>query len=252
MLDHVSHSQIEMYLRCPRQWFYRYVEGLKIPPSGSLILGGSYHKALEGNFKQKITSRTDLPVSDCLDIFSDAWNTRIKETESIDWQEEKPGDIKDMGVALVKTYRENISPTVQPTLVEEPYVTDISGVKFVLILDLKDIYDIVIDHKTSSKSYTQEDVDRDIQASAISFVLGTPIIFQNHVALKQKVPRIQIVETRRTPADVYWWLEMAMEIIEQMKTGIAPPRPYDWHCSPKWCGYWSICRSECTRKIITL
>jgi len=242
MLDHVSHSQIEMWQRCPRQWYFRYVKGLKIPPSGALILGGSYHSALEGNFRQKVTSHTDLPVDDCLDIFSDAWDIRLSREEDIDWKEERPGDVKDMGTGLVKTYREDVSPIVQPVLVEEPYVTEVAGVKFLLVMDLQDIDDIVVDHKTASKSKTQEEIDRDMQASAIAYVLGRPIVFRNHVALKLKVPRIQILETVRSPIDVLWWIEMATDIIEQMKTGIAPPRPGGWWCSEKWGGYWPMCR----------
>lgn len=248
MLDHVSHSQIEMWQRCPRQWFFRYVRGFKIPPSGALILGGSYHSALEGNFKQKITSHTDLPVVDCLDMFSDAWNTRLQREEAIDWQNEHPGDVKDMGTSLVRTYREVMSPNVQPVLVEEPYVSEIADVKFLLVMDLQDIYDVVIDHKTASRSKTQEDVDKDMQACAISYALGRPIVFQNHVALKLKVPRIQVIETTRAPVDVLWWVDMATCVVGQMKTGLAPPRPGGWWCSEKWCGYWPMCRGGLSRR----
>lgn len=247
MPDHVSHSQINMWQRCPRQWYYRYVRGLRLPPSGPLILGGSYHTALEVNFKQKVISQADLPINDCLDAFSASWDGRVAGAEDIDWQERKPGELKDMGVALVGTYRTKISPTVQPALVEQPFISEIAGVKFVLIMDLQDTNEIVIDHKTAGKSYTQDDVDRDIQASAVSHVLGRPITFQNHIALKLKVPRIQILETTRGPEDTQWWLNMAEMIVEQMKTGIAPPRPTGWWCSEKWCGYHKICKTELSK-----
>ena len=97
MLDHISHSQISMWLRCPRQWEYRYVAGLKIPPSGPLIVGSAYHSALEGNFIQKVSSMVDLPLSDCLDIFSDAWEERLSGEELIVWDQLGPGECKDQG-----------------------------------------------------------------------------------------------------------------------------------------------------------
>lgn len=247
ILDHVSHSQIKLWLRCPKTWEYRYVQGLKIPPAGALIEGGCYHKALEVNYRQKITTQTDLPVDSCLDAFSDAWNNRLAEEEFIDWEERNPDVLKDEGISLVQEYQISTAPSVQPVKVEEACVSEVAGVKFVCVPDLEDNNRAVIDHKTSSRSFTQDDVDRDIQASAEAFALGRPIVFYSHVALKLKVPRIQIVKTFRTRADIEWWLNMVVGIIQQMKSGIAPPRPYDWHCSERFCGYWSRCRGECTR-----
>lgn len=247
ILDHVSHSQINMFLRCPRQWLYRYVEGLKIPPSGPLIEGGCYHKALEANYKQKITSRADIPVSSCLDAFSDAWDTRLAEEEFIDWEDKDPGDLKDEGISLVREYQHSTAPSIQPIKVEDTYVSEVAGVKFVCIIDLEDILHVVIDHKTSKRVYLQNDVDRDLQASAAAFVLGRPIIFYNHVAVKAKVPSIQLIKTYRMQADIDWYVEMVAQIVVQMSSGVAPPRPTGWWCSPRFCGYYERCRGECAR-----
>lgn len=247
ILDHISHSQIEMYLRCPRQWMYRYVQGLKIPPSGALIEGSCYHKALEGNFRQKVASLEDLPLSHCLDLFSDAWELRLEEEETIDWGNFSPGAIKDQGIGLVREYRESVSPLVLPVKVEEPYVSEIAGVKFVSFVDLEDAHGVIIDHKTSSKAYTQDDVDKSLQASAEAFVLNKAIVFHNHIAIKTRMPKIQIVKTVRMRADIEWYVDMVARIIVQMKTGVAPPRPTGWWCSERFCGYWNLCRGELAR-----
>lgn len=253
ILDHVSHSQLGMWQRCPRQWQYRYVEGLKIAPSGALIEGGCYHETLEKNFKAKIHTQEDLPLKDCLDIFSTVWDARLLGEEFIDWEELDPGTIKDEGIGLVEKYMLTTSPSVQPVKVEEAYVSEVAGVKFVCIIDLEEVSLAVIDHKTSTKKYTQADVDKSLQATAAAFVLGRGIVFYNHVALKTRVPTIQVVKSYRTHADIDWWVNMAAQVVQQMKTGIGPPRPVDafgrdgWWCSPKWCGYYERCRGECTR-----
>ena len=57
---HISVSQIKMFLRCPLQYKYRYIDNLKIPPTGSLLLGSSVHSSLEGNYRQKIETKQDL------------------------------------------------------------------------------------------------------------------------------------------------------------------------------------------------
>lgn len=243
ILDHVSHSQISMWHRCPRQWEFRYVKGLKIPPSGALVEGGCYHKALEENFRQKIVTMEDLPLDDCLDIFSDEWEDRLLQEEIIDWGNRTPGFHKDEGISLVTEYIATTSFMVQPVKVEEISVSEVAGVKFVCVPDMEDVRRIIIDHKTSARAYSQDDVDKDLQASAEAFALGRPIVFHNHVAVKTKIPKIQIVKSYRTHTDIDWWVEMAAQVVTQMKVGIAPPNPTGWWCSPKFCGFYELCRT---------
>jgi len=69
----LSVSKIRMYLRCPLQYYYRYCEGLKVPPDSGLTLGKSVHAGIEANYSQKITSFSDLPLNDVLDVYSTAF-----------------------------------------------------------------------------------------------------------------------------------------------------------------------------------
>jgi len=256
VLDHVSHSQINMWLRCPKQWEYRYVGGLKIPPSGALIVGSAYHSALEVNFIQKVDSMKDLPLSDCLDIYSDAWENRLSEEELIIWEQLGPDECKDQGAGLVEEYIVSTSPSVQPVNVEKTHYGEVAGVKFVCRVDVENVQRAVIDHKTSARPYSQDDVDGDIQASAEAFVLNRPIIFYNHIALKLSTPRIQVVKSYRTRADIDWWLDMSTKVVLQMESGIAPPRSIDafgksgYWCSERFCGYYERCRGELARSYV--
>ena len=248
-LDHISHSQKSMWIRCPRQWEYRYIYGLKEPPSISLIEGGCYHTTLEENFKQKIDSGIDLDFDICYDIFTTAWEKRLHETDEIQWEDKEPGTVKDEGLNLVGVYIENVAPQVSPLEVEREYVKPVLGTKFVMRLDVMDVNKVVIDHKTSSRSYNQDDDDKDPQASAVAFALDRPIVFYNHVALKLKQPRIQLVKTYRTRADIDWYQKSTEQVISLMRTGIAPPNEGHYLCSPRFCGYWKRCRGELSRSI---
>lgn len=245
--DHVSQSQLDMWQRCPRQWEYRYISGLKMRPSGALIEGSCYHKSLEVNFTQKKETLTDLPVDDCLDAFSAEWDKTLANSEDVDWREMKPEAVKNEGHSLVRAYMMGMAPTVQPIEAEEWYVSKVAGVVFVMRIDLINDVGTVIDHKTSSKQYNKADVDRDMQASAAAFSLGRPVIFENHVAVKTITPRIQLIKTVRTREDIAWWLNCSSAIVQQMKSGIAPPRPTGWWCSSDWCGYYQICRGGLVR-----
>jgi len=171
----------------------------------------------------------------------------LSDEGEVDWEGMRPEEVKDEGYSLVRAYMTKVAPLVQPVEVEEWRVSEIAGVPFVNRIDLINDAGVVLDHKTSNKSYSQADVDRDMQASAAAFSLGRPILFENHVAIKTATPKIQIVRTVRTREDIEWWLDASCAIILQMKSGIAPPRPNGWWCSPQYCGYYSMCRGNLLR-----
>lgn len=254
-LDHISPSQIAMYLRCPKQWSFRYIDGIIAPPSVSLLVGSAYHDALAVNFMQKIDSFEDLPVGDVLDAFSTSWerqvtrratrdeeDNQVEEFERIDWQEENPHAAKDTGITLVGTYCKEVAPRIQPVAVEKPCTIEVLGMKMVGRMDLETDTRRIVDHKTSSKSKTQDEIDRELQPSAYGLMTMRPVDFDFHIAVKTQTPKIQIVSTRRTTADVIWFLRLAQQVWAAMTTGICPPNPTGWWCSEKYCGYWNMCR----------
>ena len=65
---HLSATQLNMFLRCPRQYEFRYIKGFKIPPSGAMVQSRVWHETLEANYKQKVQSDKDLPLSDMVAI----------------------------------------------------------------------------------------------------------------------------------------------------------------------------------------
>jgi len=245
-LDHVSHSQINLWDMCPKRWEYRYVHKLKERSSGNLVLGSCYHSTLEENFRQKMICGHDLDFDICYDVFCTAWDKQVGSAWDIDWNEKSPGTLKDIGIALVGAYLEDIAPLITPIKVEETCKSAIGVVGFTLRFDLMDKNLAVIDHKTSARAYTQDRVDKDMQASATAFALGKPIVFYNHVAVKTTTPTIQVLKTFRTRADIDWWFAKASAIVAHMQTGVAPPHEDGWWCSPKYCGYYDICRENLT------
>ena len=239
-IDHLSASQAGMWLRCPRQYSFRYWDGIKIPPSGALVLGSSYHKALEINYSQKIETKTDMPVDSVLDAFSDDWEKRLEDEESISWEGAIIGQMKDQAAGLIQAYQVEIAPTIYPTMVEHRCEAVVGGVPFVGIIDLVEGQHIV-DHKTAAKSWTQDKLDSDIQATAYAFLMPSLSEINFHIAVKTIKPKIQILSTQRGAGDVLWWCQLVSQVIMQIQHGVAPPNPTGWHCSPTMCGYWQLC-----------
>jgi len=246
---YISHSQIACITGCARKYYYRYIERIPTPTTPALLMGSCYHAGIERNFRAKAAHGLDLALDEVLDAYDTAWHARL-ESDEIDWQDENPGDVKDRGIGLLRTYMETTAPFVMPAEVERRFSVALPGIDgWTLdgIVDLITIDGVIIDHKTGTRSKTQDDADRDLQASAYAFALFTdPTVeeanFEFHVAVAKKVPEIQRVSTVRSRADAEWYLNLVAEYVQQIRAGIFPPNPTGWLCSPTWCGYWDRCR----------
>ncbi len=256
---HYSYSQINMYQRCPNQYMFRYPMGIKAQPTGTLALGRSFHEAEGENYLQKIDSHEDMTEADVLDIYDTAFEGQVDLTN---WQDDKPGEIKDVGVGLVKVYHKEIAPIVQPVEVEEYIDVPLDGFPkdFVVRPDVIDDNDYILDLKTSAKSPANGALDRDLQPTAEA--LGYRAKFGKEeagirfdYAVKTKEPKVVSVETRRTDKDIsafMWLIGRVHEAIE--REAFYPTDPTSWQCSEKWCGYFNLCEGggkRVERKIFT-
>ena len=72
----LSYTQINMFLRCPRQYEYRYVHGLKVPPTGAMVQSRVWHQTVELNYRQKIHSDRDLALGEMQEFFATHFDAR--------------------------------------------------------------------------------------------------------------------------------------------------------------------------------
>ena len=243
-----------MFLRCPKQWEYRYVKGLKIPPSGAMVLGSAYHEGLAARFEYVIEHGGEQPkVELALDHFDMAFE-RIRgehlvneEEENLEFDEviwdEDPGYLKDIGIVLIERYHRQIAPLIKPLSVEERETILINHgifrIPLVIITDLTTPKSI-IDHKVKSRRFSEDDLRQDLQATAYSIAKKKPLEF--HVALKTKQPAIEIQKTYRDGRETIFFTELVTKVWQAIGSGVFPPNPIGWHCSEKWCGYYPLCK----------
>lgn len=248
---HVSATQINMYLRCPRQYAYRYLEGLKVRPSGAMIQGRVFAQAVERNYRQKIETRKDLPIDEVTDFFAQRIEDAIQEEDPImDAAEgETPATLKDQGVVIAAVHQRQLAPHVQPVEVEEKVVLSL-GDKFPMnLMVIRDVVDdggIIIDNKAYAKTRNDEDLAKDLQLS--TYALAYRIQFQKEetglrldLVLKTKEPHAQRLETRRTRDQLKLHLRNIGAIQQGIEKHVFPMNPTGWWCSEKMCGYWSRC-----------
>jgi putative RecB family exonuclease len=245
MKNHISVTQIKMFLRCPLQYKFRYIDGLKIPPAGAMVLGRSVHKGIEENYKQKKDSKIDLPLNKVLEIFSESFDRAQKE-EEINWEEDTPAEIKDTGIELLKVYQKDIAYKIQPVLVEEGFELEFENVAYTLkgYLDLIDQDKIIRETKTSKRSYALDAALTDIQLTAYNlaykYLKGEdPNSLCFDVVVKNKHPKVQtITSPKRTQAELDRFLKVMAYVSKAIKEGIFYPNE-NFMC--KVCGYRDRC-----------
>jgi len=259
-ITRLSNTQMGMYLRCPHQWYLRYVQGIKIPPAGAMMQGRVYHEAVADNLKQKIDSGKDVSYDEMADRFNHHWKKDVV-VDEVNWEGAKPSDLRNEGLIILKCFAEEVSPKIKPKVVEEsiskiliPGELEVMG-----IIDIIDNKDRIIDHKLSAREKSQTDADKDTQASLYLWLHPECKNFVFHQIIKKRptkstlikepntpsiIPYKNFVVTKRSPQQLERYIQMVKDTNALMKTGVFPPRCDSFWCSEKWCGYWSICKAR--------
>ncbi|OGS21571.1 MAG: hypothetical protein A2252_00110 [Elusimicrobia bacterium RIFOXYA2_FULL_39_19] len=247
-----SVSQMRMYCRCPLQYYWRYCMGVKVPPSSSMLVGKSCHKAIEENNRQKITSRKDLVISDLIDHYCTEYNKTLGQ-EEVKFDDD-PGKVKDSGIGLLIVYLQKIAPKVQPIAVEEHCCISFDSpveYGFQGYLDLITEQNYIVDTKTAGKKYSDDAAQYDLQLTAYDVLYRTtrgkiPAGVQFHVLVKgsaRKEPTVQILSgTTRTERQISRFLKTLALIAQSIKSGIFYPNDQSIVKPCSYCGYFDLCK----------
>jgi len=249
---HLSFSQLSMFLRCPRQYCFRYIDGLKVPPSGAMVQSRAWHQAVEHNYTQKVESDQDVPVAEVQEVFAARFDEAVGSEEIAFDAGADPAKLKDQGVGIVAVHHEAIAPAVRPELVEERFRLDLGNefpFDLVGVWDLVERDGTVVDNKAYSKTPSQADLDKDLQFTAYSLAYRAtrdaiePGLRMDAVIKNKKLKAVQLT-TSRTNDDCRWFLGLVEQVASAIDAGNFYPNPNGWHCSHKFCGYWDRCRPK--------
>jgi len=241
-----SVSKLKMYLRCPAAYYYRYVLGLRPPPTSHQMLGTAIHSAIEFNFRKKIETHEDLPLTEVQEFFTANFNYSKGQ---VLWEPgENPGKSLDEGVSMVTLYHTEAAPKIMPDLVEQVFHVRFENCRYVFkgIIDLVTADALLIDHKTSSRTPSQESIDKELQATAYSLglrymrkTIEKGIAFD--YLIRCKTPKIVRFETSRTQADIDHFLQVLGMVMTSVQAGIFYPNSTGQFCTPKNCQFWEEC-----------
>lgn len=255
-------------MRCPKQYEFRYVDGVVQPPGVALHVGSSVHEAAAQNLKSKAESGALLPIDDVKERAAAALRKRwdeegvwLNEDELACGISQMRGAAIDQAVSLTVQHHKQVAPHVKPLSpahVERPFVVrtkrpyNIAGqIDAVEAHDIRDI-------KTSLRGLQKGDVASSVQWSIYSLaalldpeigkdkghhsldgeqgVVDIKVDVLNKTTGKSKTMRTQrdmaAIEKALLIVDVYWRF---------VQTGVFPPSTNGWWCSARWCGYHKQC-----------
>jgi len=248
--QHLSISQVNTYLRCPLQYYWRYVEGLKIPPPSAVVFGQATHKAIEHNYRHKVKSGEDRPVEEVQEVFAQEFDRLAPEAQ---WEEgEKPGEVKDEGIRTTELYMREVAPKTQPTAVEESFEVQFENVEYTLkgVVDVVDASGTIIDTKTSKRAPAADQAAKDFQLTAYSLgyrvIRGEPETgLRIDYIVRTKSPKIvSLPAGPRTDREVDRLLKLMSCVARAIRDQTFYPQPHNFSCNPNGCGYWLVCQEK--------
>lgn len=241
LLDHLSVSSISMLQRCPKQFEFRYIHGIKSPPAVALVEGGSVHRGLEALNKFYI-GKGRWPAD--RDVFHsayyDEWKKRSKEVE--EWGDENPQRVEKRGHRLLDHYYDHGKGGTNPQQSELGFATEIAGQRVVGYFDLVETQ-WVSDYKVVGRTPSQSDVQNSQQLGLYAVLTGRRNA-RIGALVKTTAPLFVWLEASfNLDAWAAHWQDLVARSVAQIKAGAFPPTdPKNWCCSERFCGFWKMCR----------
>lgn len=252
MIKSIHQSTLNMFLRCGEQGRRRYIEDEIIPPGIAAGCGTGVHAGNKANMRQKIVSQQDLPLPDVKDATRDGYVYAFRNGIHLAKEEKSAKNTilnegLNKSLRLAKLNHEEVAPKIQPIAVEERFKLDIG-----LELPLEGTMDYqkepeIGDLKTAAKSWTEGQIEKEIQPVLYSFVheIENNIRpkFTYHILVDLKSgPKLQEQEITVTDNHYKALFHKINMVIRMVKTGVFPPaNPTSWWCEEKWCGYYNTC-----------
>jgi len=257
---HISYSQVRTYLTCPQRFEFQYVRGMPwefVPDY--FPFGRSIHEAVTVFYRTLKETGQMVPSYELIDHFKESWDresqgkVRFKENQDRD-------SLREKGVQMLEVFYQNIAP--QTILgVEVPFSVDLVSEETGEILPYKltGIFDliesdgegnrIVVELKTGSKRFTEDQIDLDLQGTLYAYALnqmgsctsGSETLVRYDLLLKSKKPALESYFAVRGNAHYAWAFDLVTKVARAIDLEVFYPTP-GWHC--KDCPFGTACKNQ--------
>lgn len=249
-IDHLSASQINLYLQCSLKYRFQYIDKLPRPfkPSG-LVFGSVIHSTLDWFNKERIRGNA-FSMEKLLKIFEADWFSQKVETEIRYKNGETENGLLAIGKQILNQYFH--SDQKMPVDAEipfslplvDPMTGEVLGLNVKGIMDLIEKDHVLVEFKTSARTINQQDLQGSLQLTCYSYAYE--MLFQKVPRLikvvnfvKTRAPKMLVLEAKREKKDSQRFFHMAKEVLRGIYSEIFFPRP-SFMC--KGCEYEVPCK----------
>ncbi|MGH7919403.1 MAG: PD-(D/E)XK nuclease family protein [Candidatus Dormibacteraceae bacterium] len=105
----------------------------------------------------------------------------------------------------------------------------------------------IVDIKTAATPWTPERLEEKsgqglLYMAAYLQVFGHPPAYFRFHVIPKGGSEIQVLEVPYDAAAINRYLEHQIRpTIQAIEAGVYVPKPHGWHCSPRWCAWWTTC-----------
>ncbi|MEI8375482.1 MAG: PD-(D/E)XK nuclease family protein [Planctomycetota bacterium] len=178
--SYISPSRLNCWLACPRKFAYRYIEGIRSPPSPSMFLGKVVHFGMEATYRH-LQLGVRLEADQVVQKLLDGWAMLIDEDSVTFDSLADEQAMQNQACELVRAYLAIVPPNEKPLAVEvaleAPLVDPESGKD--LGMPLVGVVDLVLegqggpticDFKTAARSSEPMEISHEIQLSSYAWL----------------------------------------------------------------------------------
>ena len=234
-MDHLSCSQINLYMQCPLKYKFLYLDNLPKPfrPSG-LAFGGAVHGALAWLHKQRMNGN-NVNLEKVLKIFDADWYAQKLDTEIRFRNGEAEDRLVVLGKEILSLYFNR--PYKKPVGAEVPFVLPLvnlqTGEKLDIniegYIDLIEKDDTIVEFKTSSQTMNQTDIDDHLQLTAYSYAYKMlyqrpPKTLKLIDLVKTKRPKIVCLQINSETLNYQRFFNLAKQVLRSIRSRIFFPR----------------------------
>jgi hypothetical protein len=238
-------SQIQLMMKCPMQYEWRYCKGEKAPYPVALAEGNAVHRVLQFINNYRMQNKKWLKDKEVADKWAAVWKETQQEVE--DWGEESKESVLVRGFDLLRTYTREVMTDTSPVDAERFFDVQFNGQSVIGYMDLVE-RDCVSDYKVVGRNPSDGDLKNHMQLAMYCLVhkcrTGSLIVFN------KKTGRITRMTGNFDPKFwTGWWAEIIERYAKMRKAGVFPPcDASSWCCSEKFCGYYGRCRGAASKK----
>ncbi len=239
MPDHLSVSQINLYLLCSLKYRFQYLDELPKPfRSSALVFGSAIHAALAWYHSQAVNGN-GVTLEKLCKIFAADWYAQRLETEILYDSAKSETGLGVLAREILGLYFSQPQKQVRGSEVaftvplENPATGENLGINLEGFIDLISGDDTIVEFKTSGQAMNPRDADSHLQLTGYSYAYE---VLHHRPAkvlrivdfVKARKPKMLVLDTCRTTEDHARFFCLAKAVLSGVRNRVFFPRTGFW------------------------